>query len=89
MSINEMESKARELRQLQSLIEEATAEAEALKDAIKAAKCQPVFLCPEKEPARSGGAVHQAADDAPLLRGVNQKEPLQRVMLQRPPLWEI
>lgn len=37
MSINEMESKARELRQLQSLIEEATAEAEVLKDAIKAA----------------------------------------------------
>ena len=37
MSINEMESKARELRQLQSLIEEAQAEAEALKDAIKAA----------------------------------------------------
>ena len=34
MSINEMESKARELRQLQSLIEEATAEAEVLKDAI-------------------------------------------------------
>ena len=29
MSINEMESKARELRQLQSLIEEAQAEAEA------------------------------------------------------------
>ena len=37
MSINEMEAKARELRQLQSLIEEAQAEAEALKDAIKAA----------------------------------------------------
>ena len=39
MSINEMESKARELRQFQSLIEEATAEAEVLKDAdaIKAA----------------------------------------------------
>ena len=37
MSINEMESKARELRQLQSLIEEAQAEAEALKGAIKAA----------------------------------------------------
>ena len=37
MSINEMESKARELCQLQSLIEEATAEAEVLKDAIKAA----------------------------------------------------
>ena len=37
MSINEMEAKARELRQLQALIEEAQAEAEALKDAIKAA----------------------------------------------------
>ena len=37
MSIHEMEAKARELRQLQSLIEEAQAEAEALKDAIKAA----------------------------------------------------
>ena len=35
MSINEMEAKARELRQLQALIEEAQAEAEALKDAIK------------------------------------------------------
>ena len=37
MSINEMEAKARELRQLPALIEEAQAEAEALKDAIKAA----------------------------------------------------
>ncbi len=37
MSINEIESKARELRQLQALIDEATAEAEALKDTIKAA----------------------------------------------------
>lgn len=37
MSINEMEAKARELRQLQNLIDEAQAEAEALKDAIKAA----------------------------------------------------
>lgn len=37
MSMKEMESKVRELRQLQSLIDEATAEAEALKDAIKAA----------------------------------------------------
>ena len=37
MSINEMEAKARELRQLQNLIEEAQAQAEALKDAIKAA----------------------------------------------------
>ena len=37
MSINEMESKARELRQLQALIEEAQQEAEAIKAAIKAA----------------------------------------------------
>ena len=37
MSINEMEAKARELRQLQALIEAAQAEAEAIKDAIKAA----------------------------------------------------
>ena len=36
MSISEMEVKARELRQLQALIEEAQAEAEAIKDAIKA-----------------------------------------------------
>jgi len=37
MSINELEAKARELRQLQALIDEAQVEAEALKDAIKAA----------------------------------------------------
>ena len=37
MSNKAMESKARELRQLQALIEEAQQEAEALKDAIKAA----------------------------------------------------
>jgi len=37
MSSKEMESKARELRQLQALIEEAQQEAEALKDALKAA----------------------------------------------------
>lgn len=37
MSINELESKARELRQLQALIEEAQQEAETTKDAIKAA----------------------------------------------------
>ena len=35
MSIHEIEAKARELRQLQQLIEEATAEAEAIKDQIK------------------------------------------------------
>ena len=37
MSINEMEAKVRELRQLQTLIEEAQAEAETIKDALKAA----------------------------------------------------
>lgn len=37
MSINELESKCRELRQMQALIDEAQAEAEALRDAIKAA----------------------------------------------------
>ena len=36
MSINELENKVRELRQLQSLIEEAQAEAEAIRDSIKA-----------------------------------------------------
>ena len=36
MSIHEIESKVRELRQLQVLIEEAEAEAEAIKDQIKA-----------------------------------------------------
>lgn len=36
MSIYEIESKVRELRQLQALIEEAQAEAETIKDAIKA-----------------------------------------------------
>ncbi len=37
MSISEIESKVRELRQLQSLIDEAQQEAEAIKDTIKAA----------------------------------------------------
>lgn len=37
MSINEMERMARELRQLQALIDEATAEAETIKDTLKAA----------------------------------------------------
>lgn len=36
MSISEIESKVRELRQLQALIEEAQSEAENIKDAIKA-----------------------------------------------------
>lgn len=37
MTIHEIESKARELREMLALIEEAQAEAEALKDEIKAA----------------------------------------------------
>ncbi len=36
MSTNEIEAKVRELRQLQNLIEEAQAEADAIRDAIKA-----------------------------------------------------
>lgn len=36
MSTHEIECKVRELRQLQNLIEEAQAEAEAIRDAIKA-----------------------------------------------------
>ena len=36
MSTNEIESKIRELRQLQSLIDDAQQEAEAIKDQIKA-----------------------------------------------------
>ena len=36
MSTNELEAKVRELRQLQQLIEEAQAEAEGIRDAIKA-----------------------------------------------------
>lgn len=36
MSMNELESKCRELRQLQNLIEEAQQEADAIKDALTA-----------------------------------------------------
>lgn len=36
MSINEIEAKIRELRQLQALIDEAEAEADAIRDTIKA-----------------------------------------------------
>lgn len=36
MSTHELEAKCRELRQLQALIDEAQAEAETIKDAIKA-----------------------------------------------------
>lgn len=36
MSTNELTAKIRELRELQQLIDEATAEVEAIKDAVKA-----------------------------------------------------
>ena len=36
MNVNELTAKIKELRELQALIEEATAEAEAIKDSIKA-----------------------------------------------------
>lgn len=37
MSINELEAKARELKELQRMVEELTAEMDAIKDAIRAA----------------------------------------------------
>ena len=43
MNTREIESKVRELRQLQALIDEAQAEAEAIKDTIKAANT--LLLC--------------------------------------------
>ena len=45
MSNDEVESKARELRELQALIDEATAEAETLKDALKAAMGDAEEVC--------------------------------------------
>ena len=48
MSINELEMKCRELRQLQALIEEAQAEAESIKDQLKA-------HMGEREELRAGG----------------------------------
>lgn len=47
MSTQELEQKVRELRQMQAIVEEAQAEVEALKDAIKAAMGQ-------REELRSG-----------------------------------
>ena len=83
MSINELEAKARELRQLQALIDEAQAEAEALKDTIKAAMGDQDSIQaggyllqnrrhrPAEGPARRGRAVHQGDNHPPLLRGVS------------------
>ena len=48
MSINELEAKVRELKELQTLIEEAQEEAEAIKDQLKA-------HMGEREELRAGG----------------------------------
>ena len=48
MSINELEAKVRELRELQTLIEEAQEEAESIKDQLKA-------HMGEREELRAGG----------------------------------
>ena len=48
MSINELEAKVRELKELQTLIEEAQDEAEAIKDQLKA-------HMGEREELRAGG----------------------------------
>lgn len=45
MSTRELESKCRELRQLQALIEEAQAEAEAIKDTLKAVMGDSESMC--------------------------------------------
>lgn len=63
MSTNEMERKARELRQLQALIEEAQQEAEALKDAIKAAMGDAEATPPES--IKSPGSPSQAPASTP------------------------
>ena len=97
MSINEIETKARELRELQILIDEATAETKALEDALKAAMG-------DAEEIRAGAykimwkavtsaridtgalrkalrrcSIHQGKHRAPLLRGVERAEIVQRV----------
>ena len=67
MSTQELEQKVRELRQMQAIVEEAQAEVEALKDAIKAAMGQ-------REELRAGEykitwkAVTTACLDAAALR---------------------
>lgn len=57
MCINELEAKARELRQLQALIEEAQTEAEAIKDAIKAAMGDSETIAAGEYASRSSPAV--------------------------------
>ena len=54
----ELESKVKELRQLQALIDEAQAEAEAIKDAIKAAMG-------DSEALRVGGSIPSPGSPSP------------------------
>lgn len=67
MSINELEAKVRELKELQTLIEEAQEEAETIKDQLKA-------HMGEREELRAGGykitwkAVKSSRLDATALR---------------------
>jgi hypothetical protein len=88
MSINEMESRARELRQLQALIDEAQAEAEAIKDSLKAAMGDSEEVREnhlenrhhrqnrhhglKKGPPRCGGTVQQDHHNPPLQRGMKK-----------------
>ena len=75
MSTTELEMKIRELRQLQQLIEEAQAEAEGIRDVIKAhmgerEELQAGRCGPEKGPAGGGGLLHPHQHRPPLLRGI-------------------
>ena len=81
MSIQEIENKVRELRQLQALIEEATAEAEAIKDTIKAQMgdneelrdlLQAGQQGPQGGAAGGGPALHQDHHLPPVLRSVKK-----------------
>ena len=85
MSNHELESKVRELRQLQALIEEAQTEAETIKDQLKAHMGAADELRAgeykvrqnrrhgaQGGPARGGGAVHPDHHHPPLLRGMRK-----------------
>ena len=90
MSTNELEMKCRELRQLQNLIEEAQAEAEAIQDAIKAHMGDAEAIQageykigkdrqnrhhgPEKGPAGCGPGIHPG-DHCPPVPGSMRKAP--------------
>ena len=90
MSINELNTTAKELLSIRSMIAELEAEAEALTDKLKAAMVeqgtevlqgdrsfQP-FRFPEVQsrPRRPVQSVQQADDNHPLLRGSMKKAPI-------------